>query len=180
MRRYAMRAVAVAIGAVALLVCSGGAASAHPLGNFTVNRYSGIVVAVDGVTVEHVLDLAEIPTAQRSPAIDVDGDGQLAPDELGPWAATQCAATERTLRLTVRDTRVPLTVTRSSATTAPGQASCGSRGATPAARGGSRPAPPARAVRRTTAGTTWPPAPARSSPTSCTGIRRCRARSCRS
>ncbi len=123
MRRYAVRALAVAIGAVALLVCSGGAASAHPLGNFTVNRYSGIVVAVDGVTVEHVLDLAEIPTAQRSPAIDSDGDGQLAPGELGPWAATQCAATERTLRLTVRDTRVPLTVTRSSATTAPGQAS---------------------------------------------------------
>ncbi len=118
-----MRALAVAIGAVALLVCSGGAASAHPLGNFTVNRYSGIVMAVDGVTVEHVLDLAEIPTAQRSPAIDADGDGQLAPDELGPWAATQCAATERTLRLTVGDTRVPLTVTRSSATTAPGQAS---------------------------------------------------------
>jgi nickel/cobalt transporter (NicO) family protein len=123
MKRLAVRALAVALGAGALLVCSGGAASAHPLGNFTVNRYSGIVVAVDGVTVEHVLDLAEIPTAQRSPAIDADGDGRLAPDELAPWAAAQCAATEQTLALTVGDARVPLTVTRSSATTAPGQAS---------------------------------------------------------
>jgi ABC-type nickel/cobalt efflux system permease component RcnA len=122
MKRLAVRAVAVVIGAGALLVASSGAASAHPLGNFTVNRYSGLVVAADGVTVEHVLDLAEIPTAQRSPAIDADGDGRLEPGELAPWAATQCTATEATLRLTVRDVRVPLRVTRSSATTTPGQA----------------------------------------------------------
>ena len=71
------------------------AASAHPLGNFTVNRYSGLVVATDAVTVDHVLDLAEIPTAQRSPAIDTDGDGSLSPAELAAWAATQCAARGR-------------------------------------------------------------------------------------
>jgi nickel/cobalt transporter (NicO) family protein len=123
MRRVAVRTLAVVIGAGALLVSSGGAANAHPLGNFTVNRYSGIVVAADSVTIEHVLDLAEIPTAQRSPAIDANGDGHLAPGELAPWAAAQCAATEQTLRLTVRNARVPLTVTRSSASTAPGQAS---------------------------------------------------------
>jgi nickel/cobalt exporter len=123
MKRLAARAVAVVIGVGALLVSSGAAASAHPLGNFTVNRYSGLVVAADGVTVEHVLDLAEIPTAQRSPAIDSDGDGRLEPGELVPWAATQCAATETSLRLSVGGARVPLTVTRSSASTAPGQAS---------------------------------------------------------
>ena len=123
MKRLAVRALAVVIGAVALVVSSGAAASAHPLGNFTVNRYSGLVVAADGVTVEHVLDLAEIPTAQRSPAIDADRDGRLEPGELAPWAATQCAATEASLRLTVGGARVPLTVTRSSASTAPGQAS---------------------------------------------------------
>jgi nickel/cobalt transporter (NicO) family protein len=123
MKRLAVRALAVVIGVGALVVSSGGAASAHPLGNFTVNRYSGLVVAADGVTVEHVLDLAEIPTAQRTPAIDADGDGRLEPGELTSWAATQCAATEASLRLSVGDVRVPLTVTRSSASTAPGQAS---------------------------------------------------------
>ena len=123
MRRLAVRAVAVVIGVGAVLLASSGAASAHPLGNFTVNRYSGLVVAADGVTVEHVLDLAEIPTAQRSPAIDADGDGRLEPGELAPWATKQCAETEASLRLTVRDVLVPLTVTRSSATTTPGQAS---------------------------------------------------------
>ena len=59
-------------------------------------------------------------------------------------------------------------------------ASCGSRSATPAARSGSRPDRPASAARPTTAATTWPPAPARCSRTSCTGTRRSPARSCRS
>jgi nickel/cobalt exporter len=122
MRRLVVRGLAVAIGVGAVLVSSGGAASAHPLGNFTVNRYSGIVVAADGVTVEHVLDLAEIPTAQRTPAIDRNRDGHLDPAELAPWAAQQCRVMAPTLRLTVSGDRLPLSVTRSAATTAPGQA----------------------------------------------------------
>src|SRR3954468_13932302 len=122
MRRLVLRGLAVAVGVGALLVSSGGAASAHPLGNFTVNRYSGIVVAADDVTVEHVLDLAEIPTAQRTPAIDTNRDGRLDPAELAPWAAKQCRAMAPTLRLTVSDGRIPLSVSRSAASTAPGQA----------------------------------------------------------
>ena len=39
-------------------------ASAHPLGNFTVNRFSRIQVAGDRIYVRYVLDLAEIPTYQ--------------------------------------------------------------------------------------------------------------------
>jgi nickel/cobalt transporter (NicO) family protein len=40
------------------------AASAHPLGNFTVNRFSRVEVAGPRVYVHYVLDLAEIPTFQ--------------------------------------------------------------------------------------------------------------------
>jgi ABC-type nickel/cobalt efflux system permease component RcnA len=39
-------------------------ASAHPLGNFTVNRYAGIEIAGSDVYVRYTLDLAEIPTYQ--------------------------------------------------------------------------------------------------------------------
>ena len=47
-------------------------ASAHPLGNFTINRFSRIEVAGHTVYVRYVLDLAEIPTFQQgSRAIDV-------------------------------------------------------------------------------------------------------------
>jgi ABC-type nickel/cobalt efflux system permease component RcnA len=41
-----------------------GQASAHPLGNFTVNRYAGIEVAGSELYVRYALDLAEIPTYQ--------------------------------------------------------------------------------------------------------------------
>jgi ABC-type nickel/cobalt efflux system permease component RcnA len=40
------------------------AAAAHPLGNFTINRFSRIEVAGHRVYVRYVLDLAEIPTFQ--------------------------------------------------------------------------------------------------------------------
>jgi len=50
----------VALAALALPV----AASAHPLGNFTVNRFSRIEVSGQRVYVHYVLDLAEIPTFQ--------------------------------------------------------------------------------------------------------------------
>ena len=56
----------VALAAVAFPV----AASAHPLGNFTVNRFSRIEVAGPRVYVRYVLDLAEIPTFQAG-RIDV-------------------------------------------------------------------------------------------------------------
>src|SRR5438477_6322972 len=53
----------VAFTAVAALVLP-ARASAHPLGNFTVNRFSRIEVAGPRVYVHYVLDLAEIPTFQ--------------------------------------------------------------------------------------------------------------------
>jgi ABC-type nickel/cobalt efflux system permease component RcnA len=52
--------LSLAFGALALPA----AASAHPLGNFTVNRFSRIEVAGPRVYVRYVLDLAEIPTFQ--------------------------------------------------------------------------------------------------------------------
>ena len=52
--------VFVALAALALPVV----ASAHPLGNFTVNRFSRIEVAGPRIYVHYVLDLAEIPTFQ--------------------------------------------------------------------------------------------------------------------
>jgi nickel/cobalt exporter len=41
------------------------AASAHPLGNFTINRFSRVEVAGHRLYVRYVLDLAEIPTFQQ-------------------------------------------------------------------------------------------------------------------
>ena len=54
--------VFVTVAAVALFLAAG--ASAHPLGNFTVNRFSRIEVSGNRLYVLYVLDLAEIPTFQ--------------------------------------------------------------------------------------------------------------------
>jgi ABC-type nickel/cobalt efflux system permease component RcnA len=51
--------------AVAGALAAPGLAAAHPLGNFTVNRFSGIQLSGRDVYVHYVLDLAEIPTYQE-------------------------------------------------------------------------------------------------------------------
>jgi ABC-type nickel/cobalt efflux system permease component RcnA len=56
------RAVLVLAAFAALAVTA--AASAHPLGNFTINRFSRIEVADHRAYVLYVLDMAEIPTYQ--------------------------------------------------------------------------------------------------------------------
>ena len=56
-------ALAAILGAVAVLMAP-ATASAHPLGNFTVNRYAGIEIAGSEIYLRYALDLAEIPTYQ--------------------------------------------------------------------------------------------------------------------
>ena len=83
--------------------CSGscwpaGAASAHPLGNFTVNLYSGIHVVPGEIRIDYVVDMAEIPTFQEMPSIDTDGDGAVSTAEGAAWAAARAPRLPRTSR----------------------------------------------------------------------------------
>ncbi|MDX2852871.1 nickel transporter [Streptomyces sp. PA03-3a] len=120
-RRTAAAAAAAAAGA-ALALLPAGQAQAHPLGNFTVNRYDGLVAAPGVLRIDHVEDLAEIPAAQSLPAIDRDGD--RAPDgaELADWAKERCDAAAKGARATVGGRREPVAVRRATAAVRPGQA----------------------------------------------------------
>jgi nickel/cobalt exporter len=60
---------AVAVVALLAALLAPAIALGHPLGNFTVNRYSGIELSGDRVYVHYVLDLAEIPTFQEGDAV---------------------------------------------------------------------------------------------------------------
>ncbi len=62
------------IAALALLAAWAvpGVASAHPLGNFTVNHYARLQPASDRIHVVYVLDMAEIPTFQEKPRYSPD------------------------------------------------------------------------------------------------------------
>src|SRR2546426_8813270 len=66
MKRLAVLAV------VAAALLAPAAASAHPLGNFTINRFSRIEVSGHRIYVRYVLDMAEIPTFQARRAGGVD------------------------------------------------------------------------------------------------------------
>ena len=57
-----MRIVLAALVALVLLPAT---ASAHPLGNFSMNHLTQVSVSRDRVDVTYVLDAAEIPTFQK-------------------------------------------------------------------------------------------------------------------
>jgi ABC-type nickel/cobalt efflux system permease component RcnA len=113
----------VLVAGAALAVLPAGAAAAHPLGNFTVNRYDGLLVAPGRLTVDHVEDLAEIPAAQARAAIDRNGDRDMSRAELSRWAATRCRNAARDSRVLL-DRHGPVVVTpgAGSAEVHPGQA----------------------------------------------------------
>ncbi|HEY1370297.1 MAG TPA: sulfite exporter TauE/SafE family protein [Gaiellaceae bacterium] len=65
-----MKRLVVLIGLAAALIVP-ALASAHPLGNFTINRFSRVEVSGHRLYVSYVLDMAEIPTFQaRREGID--------------------------------------------------------------------------------------------------------------
>ncbi|CAM5673536.1 hypothetical protein [Streptomyces afghaniensis 772] [Streptomyces afghaniensis] len=114
LRRLFASGAAVLTAACALTLLPAGAASAHPLGNFTVNRYDGLVAAPGKLRVHHVEDLAEIPATQAKPDIERLG--------ITMWARERCATAAADSRVTVNGRGTPLTAERSQARVRPGQA----------------------------------------------------------
>jgi ABC-type nickel/cobalt efflux system permease component RcnA len=107
---------------VGLVLAPASPASAHPLGNFTVNTYSGIVVGPDLLEVHYVLDLAEIPTFQEMAYIDTEVDGVVTTEEATAYAAKKARELLRNLSLSVDGRPVELTVRDSVMELLPGQA----------------------------------------------------------
>lgn len=83
-------------------------ASAHPLGNFTVNTADRITVTRTGVDVLHVIDLAEIPTVQLRAQADTNRDGTLSAAELTAYAPTACTQALASVSLLVDGRTAPL------------------------------------------------------------------------
>ncbi|MGW4436403.1 nickel transporter [Streptomyces sp. NPDC004596] len=113
-RRPAALAAAVLTAACGLALLPAATASAHPLGNFTVNRYDGLVVAPGRLRVDHVEDLAEIPATQAGPAVRRLG--------LNAWAGRRCTAAAEDSALTVAGRATALTPASARARLRPGQA----------------------------------------------------------
>ena len=89
-----------ALAAVLVLAVAVPMASAHPLGNFTVNQYTRLDIAREDVSVRYVLDMAEIPTFQRRRIVDVDHDGHVSSAEAARESRRLVAIVAPQLRLT--------------------------------------------------------------------------------
>jgi len=85
-------------------------AAAHPLGNFTVNRYSRVELYSDAVRVRYILDMAEIPTFQELNEIDTNGDGDQSLPESDAYAAARGEALLENIRLTLNGSPADLRV----------------------------------------------------------------------
>ena len=114
--------VGVAFLGVFAAIANTGTAAAHPLGNFTVNRYARIEVFRDAFVVHYVVDYAEIPTVQLKPQIDANGDGDLSPAELSSYARSAADTYASNLTLTAAGQPLNLRPDASGAQAAPGQA----------------------------------------------------------
>lgn len=121
-----MRRIRFALGVVAIvLLVLGpmvGSASAHPLGNFTVNQAAHVIAGMDRIVVEHVVDMAEVPTIQERARIDSDDDGEVSSGERSTWARRACDDIGASTSLTVEDEGLTLVAGRSEASFLPGQA----------------------------------------------------------
>jgi nickel/cobalt exporter len=94
--------------AVALLVLS-GLSAAHPLGNFTTNRYAALTVGPRDVRIAYALDLAELPAYREIRLVDTDRDGAIAPAERDAYTSRQAAELAQNLELTLDGERLALT-----------------------------------------------------------------------
>ena len=108
----------VAVGVVTLVPDT---AFAHPLGNFTVNRYAGIVLSPGEVRIDYVVDMAEIPTVQVRPDLDEDADGAISSPEGARWAERIANELLAGLSLSIEGGSVPLDVRSASVRLSPGQ-----------------------------------------------------------
>ena len=89
--------IALAVGA---LLVAAPAASAHPLGNFSINHLTTVKVSADRVDLHYVLDQAEIPTVEERGL------------SRGDVLARKRAEVARRLELRVDGRRLPLTLER--------------------------------------------------------------------
>ncbi len=86
-------------------------ASAHPLGNFTINHYAEVRVEVDRILLDVVIDHAEIPTFQARQDFDLDGDGTVSDAEVEAGRLTACHEVRGTIALAVDGAPLDLSLT---------------------------------------------------------------------
>ena len=87
--------------ALLLMITASQLLFAHPLGNFTINRYSSLKASTSALHLTYVVDMAEIPTQQERAKIDTNGDGTISQDEQAAYIDLLTQSLAEKLHLTV-------------------------------------------------------------------------------
>jgi ABC-type nickel/cobalt efflux system permease component RcnA len=95
-------------------------AAAHPLGNFTINQYAGLHFSQENISIDYVLDMAEIPAYQEIAAFDANGNGQADDDEVASYHPNQCQALRAGLDLRLNSQPIVLNLDSSAVEFPPG------------------------------------------------------------
>ena len=95
-------------------------ADAHPLGNFTINHYAGLQVARDGVGIDYVLDMAEIPAFQEINQLDTNHNHQAEPTETVNYPSEKCHEVNSNLELRINQQPLALSLDSSAVEFPPG------------------------------------------------------------
>jgi nickel/cobalt transporter (NicO) family protein len=107
-------AALVVLGALAALLVGVASASAHPLGNFTVNSYLRVEASGGELYLRQVVDMAEIPAFRERLAVE-DAGG------LEPYAAARAAERAAEIELMVDGRRLAVEPISQAARFRPGQ-----------------------------------------------------------
>jgi nickel/cobalt exporter len=108
------------ITAAAIILINFAIASAHPLGNFTINHFTRIEVAADHIGLHYVIDMAEIPTFQELQAIGLDLGGEPSLEKLNAYAERVARSYADGLLLAIDGEITPLKVVARNITLPPG------------------------------------------------------------
>ncbi|WP_375501047.1 nickel/cobalt transporter [uncultured Nostoc sp.] len=95
-------------------------ADAHPLGNFTINHYAGVQVATDGVGIDYVLDMAEIPAFQEINHLDTNRNRKAEPVETIQYPDQKCQEVNSHLELLIDKQPLALSLIKSTVEFPPG------------------------------------------------------------
>lgn len=95
---------------VCLLIFSAGDGATHPMGNFSINHYSALHVAEEGIQVRYILDFAEIPAFQERQHMDQNKDGLMSLEEQDQYLSEKVDSLADNLLLKIAGERQGLQV----------------------------------------------------------------------
>ena len=101
MRNHFWRKTIAIVTSLWLALALPTAAWAHPLGNFTINHFAGLHVAQQEISIDYVLDMAEIPAFQEIALFDANGNGQPDTAEAAAYHSAKCESLRSDLDLRV-------------------------------------------------------------------------------